>query len=240
MAAVRCTGWPLAPLAAISAVVDLSSSAGRRGAWLNSLLVDHAVLRIPWRNWGVVEPGRLYRSNHPLPWQLRAARDRYGLRTVLNLRGHRQDCGSDALGRARAGELGLVHADAPFESRGAPHKDRILRLAALFGELPEPLLIHCKSGADRTGLVAGIWLLLRGHPVAAALDQLHWRFGHVAASRTGILDAFFRDYAAFLAAHGPKPFLDWIRDDYSEDALRERFRSQPWADRLVDRVLRRE
>jgi protein tyrosine phosphatase (PTP) superfamily phosphohydrolase (DUF442 family) len=224
----------------IGAVPDLSSPAGRRGAWLNSLLVDHAVLRISWRNWGVVEAGRLYRSNHPLPWQLAQAQRRFGLRTVINLRGHRQDCGSDALGRARAGELGLIHADAPFESRGAPHKDRILRLAGLFGELPEPVLIHCKSGADRTGLVAGIWLLLQGRPVAAARDQLHWRFGHVAASRTGILDAFFLEYAAFQARHGAKPFLHWLREDYDEEALRARFRSRPWADRLVDGVLRRE
>ena len=52
----------------IGAVRNLSTPAGRRGAWLNSLLVDHAVLRISWRNWGVVEAGRLYRSNHPLPW----------------------------------------------------------------------------------------------------------------------------------------------------------------------------
>lgn len=220
--------------------VNLSSAAGRRAAWINSLLVDHAALRIPWRNWAVVAEGRLYRSNHPLPWQLAAAQRRFGLRAVLNLRGHRQDCGSDALGRARAGELGLVHADAPFESRGAPHKDRILRLVELLPTLPEPLLIHCKSGADRTGLIAGIWLLLQGHPVEAALEQLHWRFGHVAASRTGILDAFFRDYAAFQVQHGPKPFLDWLRQDYDEADLRARFQSRPWADRLVDGVLRRE
>jgi protein tyrosine phosphatase (PTP) superfamily phosphohydrolase (DUF442 family) len=221
-------------------VRNLSTPAGRRGAWLNSLLVDHAVLRISWRNWGVVEAGRLYRSNHPLPWQLAQAQRRHGLRTVLNLRGHRPICGSDALGRARAETLGLVHADAPFESRGAPQKDRILRLAALFAELPEPILIHCKSGADRTGLVAGIWLLLQGRPVEAAIAQLHWRFGHIAASKTGILDAFFRDYAAFLAARGPKPFLQWLREDYDEAALRTRFRSQAWADRIVDGVLRRE
>jgi protein tyrosine phosphatase (PTP) superfamily phosphohydrolase (DUF442 family) len=221
-------------------VPDLSSSAGRSRAWLNSLLVDHAVLRLGWRNWGVVEPGRLFRSNHPLPWQLAQAARRHGLRSVINLRGHRQDCGSDALGRARAGELGLIHADAPFESRGAPHKDRILRLAGLFAELPEPLLIHCKSGADRTGLVAGIWLLLQARGVPAALDQLHWRFGHVAASKTGILDAFFQTYAAFVAARGDKPFLDWVREDYDEIALRQAFRSKAWADRLVDGVLRRE
>lgn len=219
---------------------DLSSPLGRSRAWLNSLVVDHAVLRLSWRNWGVVEKGRLYRSNHPLPWQLAQAARRHGLRSVINLRGHRQECGSDALGRARAGELGLIHADAPFESRGAPHKDRILRLAGLFAELPEPLLIHCKSGADRTGLVAGIWLLLQGRRVEAALEQLHWRFGHVAASRTGILDAFFQAYAAFLAARGPKPFLDWVREDYDEAALRQAFTSRAWADRLVDGVLRRE
>lgn len=220
--------------------MDLSSSAGRQRAWLNSLLVDHAALRIGWRNWGVVEPGRLYRSNHPLPWQLAAAQRRFGLRSVVNLRGHRLDCGSDALGRAQAGRLGLIHADAPFESRGAPHKDRILRLVDLLPTLPEPVLIHCKSGADRTGLIAGIWLLLQGRPVAAALDQLHWRFGHVAASRTGILDSFFRAYAGFQATHGPKPFLDWLRQDYDEAALRAAFTSRPWADRLVDGVLRRE
>jgi len=102
-----------------------------RHAWLNSLFVDHALLRLSWRNWGVVESGRLYRSNHPMPWQLRDAARRFHLRTVINLRGYRSSCGSDQLGRAEAAKLGLVHIDAPFESRGAPHKDRVLRLAEI-------------------------------------------------------------------------------------------------------------
>ncbi|WP_149535843.1 tyrosine-protein phosphatase [Siccirubricoccus phaeus] len=208
-------------------------------AWLNSLFVDHALLRLGWRNWGVVESGRLYRCNHPLPWQLRAAARRFGLRSVINLRGHRADCGSDQLGRAAAAALGLVHVDAPFESRGAPHKDRILRLAEIFRTLPEPVLIHCKSGADRTGLAAGLWLLLQGRPVAEAAAQLSLRFGHVRQSRTGILDAFFAAYAEAQAATG-KPFVDWLREDYEEAALRQGFQSRPWADRLVDGILRRE
>lgn len=211
-----------------------------RNAWLNSLFVDHALLRLGWRNWGVVESGRLYRSNHPTPWQLRQAVRRHGIRTVINLRGHRPECGSDLLGRAEAARLGVTHIDAPFESRGAPHKDRILRLADIFGRMEEPALLHCKSGADRTGLAAGLWLLLQGRPVEAALDQLSIRYGHVSAARTGILDAFFLSYGAFLREHGPKRFLDWVRDDYDEDALRALFRSKPWADRLVDGVLRRE
>lgn len=225
---------------------DLTTAAGRRGALLNSLLVDHAVLRTGWRNWGTVAPGRLYRSNHPQPWQLADAARRFGLRSVINLRGHRENCGSDALSRAEAARLGLEHIDAPFESRGAPHRDRLLRLASIFETLREPALIHCKSGADRTGLAAGAWLLLRGGgTVEDAAAQLHWRFGHVSASRTGILDAFFRLYAAA----GPVPFLDWVRDTYDEAALRRDFlagrgtiprTAARWADRLVDGVLRRE
>lgn len=209
-------------------------------AWGNALFIDHAILRLGWRNWGVVAPGRLYRSNHPLPWQIRLAARHHGIRTVINLRGNRADCGADALSRAEAARLGLAHIDAPFESRGAPHKDRILRLAAIFQDMQEPALIHCKSGADRTGLAAGLWLMLQGRPVAEALAQLSLRHGHVAASRTGILDAFFKSFAVFRQANPEIPFLEWVQGTYDEAALRESFSSNPWADRLVDQVLRRE
>ena len=207
-----------------------------RSAWLNSLLVDHAILRLGWRNWGTVAAGRLYRSNHPLPWQLREATLRHGLRTVINLRGHRLDCGSDALARREAQRLGLAYIDAPLESRGAPHKDRLLRLAGIFQDMAEPALLHCKSGADRAGLAAGLWLLVHGRPVEEAMAQLSLRFGHVKQGKTGILDAFF----ALYAQAAPKPFLQWLREDYDEAALRRDFRSKPWADALVDKVLRRE
>jgi protein tyrosine phosphatase (PTP) superfamily phosphohydrolase (DUF442 family) len=171
---------------------------------------------------------------------MRLAARRHGIRTIINLRGNRADCGADALSRAEAARLGLAHIDAPFESRGAPHKDRILRLAAIFQDMQEPALIHCKSGADRTGLAAGLWLMLQGRPVQEALAQLSLRHGHVAASRTGILDAFFKSFAAFQRANPEIPFLDWVRDTYAEATLRESFSSNPWADRLVDQVLRRE
>lgn len=204
--------------------------------WLNALFVDHALFRLVWRNWGVVEAGRLYRSNHPLPWQIRAAVRRHGIRTIINLRGNRQDCGADALSRAEAARLGVTLIDAPFESRGAPHRDRIERLAALLPSLREPILIHCKSGADRTGLIAAVWLLLQGRPPAEAARQLSPRYGHVSAARTGILDAF----VALYARAWPKPFLRWLREDYDEAALRRDFRSRKWADAITDGLLRRE
>jgi protein tyrosine/serine phosphatase len=206
--------------------------------WVNSLFVDHALLRIAWRNWGVVESGRLYRSNHPLPWQFAEAARRHGIRSVLNLRGHRTECGSDALGRDAARRLGLVHADQPFESRGAPHRDRLLRLIELYRTLPQPILIHCKSGADRTGLAAGVWHLIRGRGAAVAMRELDLRYGHVAAARTGILDAFFAAYAQ-AEARGTS-FEDWLANDYDEAELRTAFQPRPVASWFTDQVLRRE
>lgn len=216
---------------------DLATPRGRLAAWADALFVDHAVLRLGWRNWHVVAPGRLYRSNHPVPWQIAQACRRFGLRTIINLRG-RRDCGSDALSREAAARLGLVHLDHPLESRGAPHRDRILRLAATFATMAEPALIHCKSGADRAGLAAGVFLLLNGGTSADALRELTWRQGHVSRGRTGILDAFFLRYRA--EAEGRLPFLDWVRDEYDEARLRTDFRAGGLASFVVDRVLRRE
>ncbi|MCL9977362.1 tyrosine-protein phosphatase, partial [Klebsiella quasipneumoniae] len=78
--------------------------------------------------------------------------------------------------------------------RGAPHRDRILRLLGIWRSSPGPLLVHCKSGADRAGLASGLCLLVEGRTAAEALRQLSWRFGHVKQARTGILDAFFLRY----------------------------------------------
>ena len=208
----------------------------RTAAWRDSLFVDHAVFRLVWTNFAEVYPG-LYRSNHPTPRQLAAAKRRLGLTTLVNLRG-RRFCGSDALSRDAATRLGLRHIDMAFESRGAPHRDRILRFHGIVRSFDGPVLMHCKSGADRAGLASGLAILFAGGTAADALKQLSWRFGHWTAARTGILDAFFQLYAR--QAEGRIPFLDWVRDEYDEAALRRDFTARGFASFVTDRVLRRE
>ena len=216
---------------------DLTTPSGRASAWGNSLLVDHAVFRALWSNLAEVVPGKLYRSNHPTPGRLARVARRLGLRTLINLRGQRA-CGSDALSRDAAARLGLAHIDMAFESRGAPHRDRVLRFADIYRGLDAPALVHCKSGADRAGLASGLAILLEGGRAVDALGQLSWRFGHVSRSRTGVLDAFFVRYAA--EAEGRLPFLDWVRDEYDEAALRRDFAAGGLASFINDRLLRRE
>ena len=200
-------------------------------------MLDHAVFRLFWHNFAEVIPGRLYRSNHPTPATLAVLVRRYGVRTVVNLRGDKPN-GSTALTLDAAGRLGLAHEFLAFESRGAPHRDRILRFHDLYRRMETPALIHCKSGADRAGLAAGLALLFEGATAADALRQLSWRFGHFSASRSGVLDAFFVAYAT--QGEGRVPFLDWVRSEYDEDDLRRRFAAHGLASFLNDRLLRRE
>jgi protein tyrosine/serine phosphatase len=216
---------------------DVNTAQGRVLAWVDSLFVDHAIFRTTHANFATVIPGRLYRCNHPTPTRIRRLTRRLGLKTIVNLRGE-TGTGSYHLSRDAAEKLGLAHHDLSVESRGAPHRDRILRLLGIWRSSPGPMLVHCKSGADRAGLASGLCLLFEGRSAAEALRQLSWRFGHIRQARTGILDAFFMRYQR--DGEGRKPFLDWLDQDYDEAALRRDFHANGLASFIDDWILAHE
>ena len=180
----------------------------------------------------------LYRSNHPTPFQLRRAAQALGLKAVINLRGDGRT-GTDALARDAARRIGLAQFDLGLASRDAPEVADILKLVEIFRTMPRPALMHCKSGADRTGLAAGVWVLLNGGTAKDALAQLTIRHGHINRSNTGILDAFFHQYAA--QAEGRIGFFDWLVSEYDPVSLRANFRGAGGLGSFInDRLLRRE
>lgn len=217
----------------------LDHPAGRLLAWIDSLFIDHALFRLVWSNGHAVIEGRLYRSNHPTPGRLRRLARRLGLRSIVNLRGPTLS-GSDALLRETAARLGLQLHDAPLSSR-RPERGDLLRLVHILRTLEEPALLHCKSGADRSGFAAALYLILReGRPVALARRELSWRFGHWPGSASGILDLILERYAA--EGEGRTDFETWIANRYDRDALLtlQRERGSALARFLTGRVLRRE
>ena len=216
---------------------DVSSRRGRRNAWTDALFVDHAILRLAWSNFAAVDPGVLYRSNHPTPGRLARFVREFGIATLINLRGQCRN-GADALSRDAAARLGLDFIDMALESRGAPQRDRILRLAGIFATMRRPALMHCKSGADRAGIAAALYVLINGGTSAEARRQLSFRFGHISQSNTGILDAFIALYAR--EGEGRKAFLDWVEQDYEEQRLRDSFAARSFARFVNDRLLARE
>src|SRR5262249_54458680 len=145
-----------------------------------------------------VAPG-VYRSNQPLPHQL-AREARRGTKTVINLRGARV-CGSYALEEEACARHGLTLINFPVNSRDVPRRETILPAHDLFQGAEYPILMHCKSGADRAGLMSVLYLVMeKGMPVGDALKRhLTWRFGHVRQAKTGMLDFFFERYLAFAA-----------------------------------------
>jgi protein tyrosine/serine phosphatase len=214
----------------------------RARAWANMLLNDHGLFRLVYLNRHRVGSGRLWRSAQPAPHQIdRLARA--GIRTIVSLRGD-PEYGSAPLERERCRDLGLDFRSITLRSRAAPERETLLDLKRIFETIRYPALIHCKSGADRAGLAAALYLVFQeGVAPAQAMRQLSLRYGHVRQAKTGILDRFFDAYLAD-AARDPVPFEDWIRHRYDPVALAasgpDRSWFDPLLDRILDRILRRE
>lgn len=214
--------------------------AGRRdrlAAWVNMLAVDHGIFRLFYLNAHRVTD-RLWRAAQPAPPDIRRFA-RQGVRTIVYLRGGREH-GAWALEKETCEQEGLALVDFVVRSRGAPDKETILAAPAFFASLQYPALIHCKSGADRAGFVAALWLILmEGKSVAEASGQLAARFGHFRWSKTGILDAFLERYAREGEANGLS-LPEWTATRYDPEALERDFHEGFWSSLLVDRLLRRE
>ena len=102
------------------------------------------------------------------------------------------------------------------------------------------MLMHCKSGADRAGLMSVLYRYLKeGVPLEIAKKELSWRFGHIRQADTGILDYFFERYLLDTAER-PMSFFDWVDNVYDPVELRKSFKAKGWANQLVNNILRRE
>lgn len=216
---------------------DIASPGGRRNAWLDALFVDHAVLRFVWTNFHPVVPGRLFRSNHPTPGRIARDVRRHGIRSIVNLRGQTGN-GSDALSREQAARLHLRFIDIPMRSRAALPRDILVALVEALETAPQPILVHCKSGADRAGFAAAVFLILQGTPADDALRHLSLRYGHMKTSRAGILGALVRHYRD--TAEGRIGFAQWARTEYDPAMLSAAAPAAVLQNIVNDRILRRE
>jgi protein tyrosine/serine phosphatase len=206
-------------------------------AWMSMIFVDHGIFRLFYLNQHSVD-GRLYRAAQPWPHQI-ARFAALGGKSLVYLRGGREH-GSWPLEKEAAEHHGLVLTEFLARSREAPSKDMLLSSPAFFDTLAYPALIHCKSGADRAGFVAALYVLVHlKRPASEALEQLHAKYGHFHWSRTGILDLFFERYRDTGEARGI-PFLEWIEKHYDPEALQRDFKPGFWSNLLVDKVLHRE
>lgn len=199
---------------------DISTPAGRRAAYLHFNLMDHAFLRVLWTNMAEIAPG-VWRSNQPGPARLRRYRD-MGIRTIISLRGDSPKS-HHLLEEEACAELGIELWVTALNARQAPRRQKLLELLDFFDRIEKPFLMHCKSGSDRAGLAAALYLLhVEGKSVEEAAKQLSIRFLHLKNAPTGILDHMLDMYAADIA-QTPMPIRQWIIERYDPAALTASF-----------------
>jgi len=210
----------------------------RRGVqdWIDLMLKDHGFLRLAWHNRHEIRPG-VWRSNQPAPWDIHKAAD-LGIKTIINLRGPRAD-GGWRLEKQACDNAGLRLVDFTVRSRAVPDYDVLVGADALFRQVEKPFLMHCKSGADRAGIMAALYLLLiENASVDDALEMLSLKYLHVKQAKTGLLDAFIDAYRP--AQDAGLSMLDWAKHELDPDAIQQNFMTKGWATRLVDDILKRE
>jgi len=217
---------------------DLSTPGGRLKTYLDYMWKDHAYLRLGFSNAHWISD-ELVRTNQPWPHQLAAWKAR-GIKTVVNLRGG-FDASFHALEKDACRRLGLEMVDFTITSREVPSRERVLGAQRLFETIAYPALMHCKSGADRAGIMSVLYMHFRkGKTIREALDQLHLRYLHVKQGKCGVLDYTFERYLAEGEPAGMS-FLEWVQSPmYDPAGMKAKFRSQMWGRALTDGLLRRE
>lgn len=215
----------------------LRRSLGPPATYFDMLVFDHGVFRMFYLNRHRISVAA-WRSAQPAPHHIRQWA-RQGIRTIVNLRGERV-CGSYWLEREACERHGLKLVNFVMRSRAAPTREELRGARDLFETIEYPMLMHCKSGADRAGVMSVLYRFLKeGVPLEKAKEELSFRYGHIRQADTGVLDYFFERYLADNARR-PIAFWDWVETEYDADELKRSFVAKGWANRIVTSVLRRE
>jgi protein tyrosine/serine phosphatase len=204
-------------------------SLGPLGCYLDMLIIDHGIFRLAYLNKHRLG-NRAWRSAQPAPHDIKAMAG-HGVRTIVNLRGERE-CGSYWLEQAACERHGIALVNFTLRSRAAPKREQIRDAVELFDTIEYPMLLHCKSGSDRAGLMSVLYRHLKeGAPLEEAKQQLSVRYGHMRYVDTGILDYFFERYLEDNRK-APMAFLQWVDTVYDPDELLASFRAAGRAGRL--------
>jgi len=202
------------------------------------LLVDYGIVRTVYNNRHRVTDDA-WRSAQPAPHHIAQAARR-GVKTVVNLRGEEQTYGTRWLEERACARNGIKLVNLRLRSRAAPTRAELQAIKTLLEQIEFPILVHCKSGADRAGLMSVMIAHLHGgQPISEAIQQLSFRYGHVRSADTGVIDAVFERYLEAEKKTGIA-FWDWVQNVYDAREVNSTFKARGWANRLVNGILRRE
>ncbi len=171
------------------------------------------------RNFRSVVPEKVYRSSQPSARNIEKWTKEYGIKTVVNLRG-RSDSEEYRGVRVKAEKLGLSYVDLALSGKHAPTKTELAQLVELIETARTPMLLHCLSGVDRSGMAGVMAMMAIGwESYEEAVGELFDRFQYIRGRGDDSVGALFVAYEAYhqtagTATGGWPEFRKWALETY--------------------------
>ena len=155
-----------------------------------------------------IEPNVLYRSGQLDGDELDALVGKDGIRSILNLRRINLADADQRSENLVVAADGLDFYSIPISANKEPDMATMKKIVEVMRTAPKPMLVHCRGGADRSGLAAALFeYAVQGQPVDKAIEQLSFIYGHFPWlwSRTGAMDRAFTNFTS-----------NWVASDQSK------------------------
>ncbi len=156
------------PLLLAAGLIALAATAHQRWIFLDGF--------------GPVQPHQIYRSAQPEPGDW-AILDQTGPACVIRLVPPTEDPAAFAHERDRLEARSVPLVRLEFQTN-VPDDALLAELLRAIAHSPRPVLIHCRHGQDRTGVVVAAWRVVHdGWPVRKAIAEIHRYRGMTTAAR---------------------------------------------------------
>jgi hypothetical protein len=157
-----------------------------------------AVYLVAEHNFHVVTAGQVYRSSRMSPEALTTVIQSHGIKSVLSLVG-------PSLTESNAVRLANAdYFDVSISDRHEVTEWQMDEIISILRTAPKPVLIHCKAGADRTGLAASLYhYAVEGEPADRAAAELTLFDGHLPPGLGFSTGAMDRSFWRYVHSHAP-------------------------------------
>jgi len=220
---------------------DINDPKQRKQAWFYCLFKeDHNFINYFRNNLYKIAP-KVYRSAQPTMGQLKKYRDKYGIKTIINLKNDNRNSAYFLFEEQRCKQLGLKLINVNVRSRIAPKTRQLIEYKKIMEEMHEPVLIHCKAGVDRTGVFCTLYQYFIEKKHIKDTNQLRFfPYGYIKYSNAGIVNYYFEQFAKYQKKHPKVDLITWSKDIANTQEIEKQFHSNSIANFIYEKILRRE
>ncbi len=191
---------------------------------INLFIIDHGWIRaIINNNFYSINEG-VYRSGQPSPKLFEQYIIKHNIKSIINLRySDTSDQDIYLMQKNLCHKHNINMISIPISARRLPEKNKLKLILDTIKKIQKPFLVHCKTGADRTGFFMALYTFYNTNDIELAKKQLSLKYLHIRYSSTGILDYFF-NLIKNLELNNTE-LEDWIEKKYDPQLITSNYKS---------------